>query len=95
MAEFAPLYVSVLLRIGDGRPTEVGSFPVPLRAVLERDDSFPDSPQLVVRVDIDLLNEGLRRALGEAAGLIPQAWDADPDVKAARDAALDRWEATL
>lgn len=94
MAEFAPLDVAVLLRIGDGKPTEVATFPVPLRAVLEQDTSIKALPQLYVRVDHDVLMEGLRRALREAADSIPAAWHQEAGLKAERDAILKRWEET-
>lgn len=92
-AEFAPLEVGVLLRIGTGTPSEVATFPIPLRAELDYDTSIQGMPQLYVRLDLDVLHEGLRAALIEAADTIPQAWEQSEEERADREAMLARWDA--
>lgn len=70
MAAAAPLTATVLIRIGNGRASEVGTFDVPLRAVVNRDADGP-FPGAYIEVDLAALHEGFRAALHEVADSIP------------------------
>lgn len=62
--------VSVLIRVGDSRPSEVGTFELPLRVQpVSPDDNFG---YLILQPDLVVLHEGLRHALREAADSIPE-----------------------
>lgn len=97
MAAMTALQASVLLRIGDGAATEVATFDVPLRAVLEDVNAgiVNAPPSLVIQVDFASMHENLRAALLEAAATIQLPWPADQpvDLPAEKAALLARWDA--
>ncbi|OAZ40936.1 hypothetical protein A9Z40_03065 [Microbacterium arborescens] len=70
MAGMTGATVTVLLRVGEGKPAEVGTFELPLRfnAVSPADNYG----HLSIEPDLVLLHEGLRRGLLEAADSIPR-----------------------
>jgi len=61
----------VHVSIGDGRVTEVATFPIPLRAVLHAADSTSPFPGATIEVDAVSMHEGMRAALHELADAIP------------------------
>lgn len=62
----------VLVAIGDGRATEVATFPIPLRAVLHAADPTSPFPAATIEVDAVSMHEGMRAALHELADAIPE-----------------------
>lgn len=71
MAAAAPLTATVLIRIGHGRASEVGTFELPVHAVLTHETDGP-LPGAFIEVDLVALHENLRAALHEVADAIPQ-----------------------
>ena len=59
----AALTATVLIRIGNGRASEVGTFDIPLRAVVNRDADGP-FPGAFIDVDLVAFHEGFRAARG-------------------------------
>lgn len=71
MAAMQGMTVRVLLAVGNGRPAEVASFPVPLRAVMHK--APPGMAGLGIEVDFEAMHEGLRHGLRELADELPPA----------------------
>lgn len=71
MAAMQGMTVRVLLAVGNGRPAEVATFPVPLRAVVHK--APPGMAGLGIEVDFEAMHEGLRHALRELADELPPA----------------------
>lgn len=94
MAALAPITATLLLRVGDGVPTEIASLEVPLRAVLHREE-VGTFASLNVQVDLATLHENLRAALLEAVDGIPRPYplDEDPVLTPERAELLARWDA--
>lgn len=87
MAAARPLEATVLIRIGQGRASEVATFEVPLRAVVNNDvdKGFPGA---VIEVDMVALHESLRAGLHELADSIPEP----PPSAADRRSFLGDWK---
>ncbi len=93
MAAIGALTAHVHISIGDGPPTEVGTFPIPLLAALAREADPSGVPGAYIEVDHVRMHEGMRVALVELATAIPNPPDrpwgnGDADVlRAAHDVA--------